>query len=79
MVKIEMEIIDPTIKIMKNVLISVLTVKKLNTPFISKIAIGKEIIQANNTSLIYCFVNKIIIVDTLAPNAFLIPISFVFL
>ena len=79
MVKIEMEIIDPTIKIIKNVLISVLTVKKLNTPFISKIAIGREIIQANNTSLIYCFVNKIIIVDTLAPNAFLIPISFVFL
>ena len=74
-----MDIIDPTIKIMKNVLIPVLTVKKLNTPFISKIAIGKEIIQANNTSLIYCFVNKIIIVDTLAPNAFLIPISFVFL
>ena len=79
MVRTEIAIIKITIKTMNKVFMLVFTVKKFKTPFISKTAIGRDIIQANNTSLMYCFVNRIIIVETLAPNAFLIPISFVFL
>ena len=75
----EMDIIEPTIKNRKKAFIPVLTVKKFKTPLISKTATGREIKQAQNTNLTYCFVNRNIIVYTLAPKAFLIPISFVFL
>ena len=62
MVNIETDIIELTIKKRKKVFIPVFTVKKFKTPLISKTATGSEIKQAQNTSLIYCFVNRNIMV-----------------